>query len=87
MAEKTVSIKEVLNANFVFTKLSLNYREHLKIFLASNSKEIHPYLETNNMELIQEIIESGKHISFLPEYALEKKVKLETIKKIHVPER
>ncbi|QHI73389.1 LysR family transcriptional regulator [Aminipila terrae] len=86
LAEKTVSIKELLSADFVLTKHSLSYREHLEIFLASKLQEIHPYLETNNMELIQQIIELGEHISFLPKCALDKKIKLGKIKEIDVPD-
>ncbi len=84
LAEKTVSIAELLKSDFILTKSSLSYREHLEIFLASNSWEIHPYLETNNMELIQEIIELGEQVSFLPECVLEKKIRAGTIKKINV---
>lgn len=62
---------ELLCQDFLLTEYGMSYRRLLDEWMARNSFEIQPVLETGRVDLICELVEQGDGIGFLPDYATE----------------
>ena len=75
LAQKGVLTREdLMRQDFLLTEQGMSYRRLLDEWLAKNSLEIQPVLETGRVDLICELVERGAGIGFLPDYATEEAV-------------
>jgi DNA-binding transcriptional LysR family regulator len=63
--------EDLLSQDFLLTEKGMSYRRLLDEWLAKNSLEINPVLETGRVDLICELVEQGMGMAFLPDYATE----------------
>ena len=69
LAQKPRLTKEDLLAqDFMLTEKGMSYRRLLDEWMARDSLEIHPVLETGRADLICSLVERGMGVSFLPDY-------------------
>ena len=71
--------KDLLSQNFLLTERGMSYRRLLDEWMARDSLQIQPVLETGGADLICRLVEQGAGMSFLPDYATEAAVKQGTI--------
>jgi len=72
LAGKTLLTKEdLLKQDFLLTEKGMSYRRLLDEWMAKDSLEIRPVLETGRADLICDLVEQGAGIGFLPDYATE----------------
>lgn len=64
-----IFMKDLIGQPFILTEKGMSYRKILDEQLARDSLEIHPVLETGNVNLICRLVEQRQGISFLPDYA------------------
>ena len=62
---------DLRSQDFLLTEKGMSYRRLLDEWLARDSVEIRPVLETGRADLICSLVESGVGISFLPDYVTE----------------
>lgn len=75
LAQKPFLTKEdLLSQDFLLTEKNMSYRRLLDEWLAKDSLEIRPVLETGRADLLCSLVEQGLGISFLPDYATEQAV-------------
>jgi len=76
LAEKDVlEIDDILLMDFLLTERGMSYRRQLDEWLARESLEISPVLETGSADLICRLVEQGMGASFLPDYVTEEAVR------------
>lgn len=63
--------EDLLTQDFLLTEKGMSYRRLLDEWLAKNSQEIRPLLETGRTDLICNLVEQGVGIGFLPDYVTE----------------
>lgn len=69
LAKKHTLSKDDLTAyDFLLTEKGMSYRRLLDEWMAKDSMEIRPVLETGRADLICSLVEKGMGISFLPDY-------------------
>ena len=69
LSKKTILTKEDLRSqDFLLTEKGMSYRRLLDEWLAKDSIEIRPILETGRADLICSLVERDVGISFLPDY-------------------
>lgn len=72
LAQKGVLTRaDLLSQDFLLTEKGMSYRRQLDEWLAKDSVEIRPVLETGRTDLICSLVERGVGISFLPDYVTE----------------
>ena len=70
LARKAVLSKaDLLQEDFLLTERGMSYRRLLDEWMAKDSLQIQPVLETGSADLILSLVEQGAGISFLPDYA------------------
>ena len=75
LAQKALLTKEdLLSQDFLLTEKGMSYRRLLDEWLAKDSLEIRPVLETGRADLLCSLAEQGLGVSFLPDYATEQAV-------------
>ena len=73
--KKNVSIKELLDYQFILTEKEMGYRRILDKTLAKNSIEILPVLEVGRTDIITELLcYNSDKISYLPDFVTKEKV-------------
>lgn len=73
LAQRPVlTLNELPDQDFLLTEKNMSYRRLLDDYLARESIEIHPVLETGRTDLICSCVEKGLGISFLPDYITQK---------------
>lgn len=83
LAEKaSLSKEDLLNQDFLLTERGMSYRRLLDEWLARDSLEIRPVLETGQADLICSLVEMGLGISFLPDYVTEDAVRRGTVRRL-----
>lgn len=75
LARQEILTKEdLLSQDFLLTEAGMSYRRLLDEWMAKDSMEIRPVLETGRTDLICSLLELGVGISFLPDYVTEEAV-------------
>ena len=70
LAQRECLTKEdLLTQDFLLTEQGMSYRRLLDEWMAKESLEIQPILETGRADLICDLVEQGLGIGFLPDYA------------------
>lgn len=84
-AENPLAQKELLNKDdllgqdFLLTEKGMSYRRLLDEWLAKDSLEIRPVLETGRADLICSLVEQGVGMAFLPDFVTEQAVRQGTV--------
>ncbi|MDO4530926.1 MAG: LysR family transcriptional regulator [Bacillota bacterium] len=86
LADRVVSLKELLQQPFLLTEKGMSYREVMDEMLAARSMEIKPVFVCGNTELLCNLTEQGAGISLLPDYTTREWVEAGRLKYLHVPE-
>lgn len=81
-AKSSLSKEDLLTQDFLLTEKGMSYRRLLDEWLAKDSLEIRPVLETGQADLICSLVEKGLGISFLPDYVTDRAVAQGTIKRL-----
>ena len=72
LAQKTYLTKhDLLSHDFLLTERGMSYRRLLDDWMAQDSMQIQPILETGSADLILHLVEQGVGMSFLPDYVTE----------------
>ena len=80
LARKQYLTKEdLLHQDFLLTEQGMSYRRLLDEWMARESLQIQPVLETGSADLLCRLAEQGAGISFLPDYATEPAVQRGTL--------
>lgn len=80
LAQRPLLTKEdLIHQDFLLTEKNMSYRRLLDEWLAKDSLEIRPVLETGRADLICTLVEQGLGVSFLPDYATEQAARRGTI--------
>ena len=76
LAQRDCLTKEdLVMQDFLLTEKGMSYRRLLDEWLAKDSLEVRPVLETGRADLICSLVEQNAGVSFLPDYVTEKAVK------------
>ena len=81
-----ISIHDLIKEPFILTEKGMSYRRLMDEQLAKLSIEITPILELSNPSQIVQLVEEGKGLSFLPDYATSPFIEKGTIEYLDVPE-
>lgn len=83
LASKDMLSKEDLQTqDFFLTEKGMSYRRLLDEWLAKDSLEVRPVLETGRADLICTLVELGLGISFLPDYVTDRAVERGSIRRL-----
>lgn len=77
---------ELVSEPFILTERGMGYRGALDKQLAEMSLDIQPVLEISRTDIITKILESGKAVSFLPDFITRRKVEEGTLVYLNVPD-
>lgn len=77
--KKALTKNDLLSQDFLLTEKGMSYRRLLDEWLAKDSMEIRPVLETGRADLICSLVEQGIGMSFLPDYVTEQAARRGTI--------
>ena len=69
--KKSLTKKDLLCQDFLLTERGMSYRRLLDEWMARDSFQIQPVLETGSADLILRLVEQGVGMSFLPDYVTE----------------
>ena len=67
--------EDLVHQDFLLTEKGMSYRRLLDEWMARDSMEIRPVLETGRADLIVSLVEQGQGISFLPDYVTDDAVR------------
>lgn len=68
---RVLTREDLLGEDFLLTEKGMSYRRLLDEWLARESVELHPVLESGRADLICSFVEQGLGMSFLPDYTTE----------------
>lgn len=71
---KSLSVADLQQQPLILTEKGMGYRRVLDDYLGRKSIELKPVLEISRTDLITALLESGNHISFLPDFVTRHKV-------------
>jgi len=80
--KEMLSKEDLIRQDMLLTEKGMSYRRLLDIWLAKNSLEVSPVLETGQADLICSLVEMGLGCSFLPDYITEDAVSRKTVKRL-----
>lgn len=66
--KKLLTKQDLLSEDFLLTERGMSYRRLLDEWMAKDSLQIQPVLETGSADLICQLVAQGAGISFLPDY-------------------
>ena len=78
-------LDEVLASQFILTEKEASYRRILDLTLNKSGREIHPFLQTRNTDLIITLLEQNRGVSFLPRLILEDRIASGVFSVLDVP--
>ena len=78
------SVEEILNAPFYLTERNANYRQALEQELALHKQTLSPVLECSDTAFIKKMLKTGKGLSYLPLFVVEKDIEEGKIAKLDV---
>lgn len=79
-----ITIEDALTQSFILTEKGTSYRKSLDDDLAKYNKEVHPFLEIGDGNLICHLVEKNMGISYLPDFISEKYYNKNAIKRFNV---
>ena len=82
--KKDIEIEEILNAPFYLTERNANYRQALEQELALHKQTLSPVLECSDTAFIKKMLKTGKGLSYLPLFVVEKDIEEGKIAKLDV---
>ncbi len=82
----TVRIDELLRHPFILTEPDASYRKILDRELSSKEKEIIPFIESQNTELVCQMVISNFGVSFLPKFLINEYIDIGKMKVLQIPE-
>lgn len=68
LSRKKLTVRDMMNEDFIMTERGMSYRKLLDAYLASESLEIRPMLEIGNPLQICSIVSKSNSVSFLPDF-------------------
>ncbi len=77
-------VEEILNAPFYLTERNANYRQALEQELALHKQTLSPVLECSDTAFIKKMLKTGKGLSYLPLFVVEKDIEEGKIAKLDV---
>lgn len=77
--KKQLTKEDLLHEDFLLTEHGMSYRRLLDEWMARDSLQIQPVLETGSADLLCLLVEQGVGISFLPDYATAQAVQRGTV--------
>lgn len=77
--KKQLTKEDLLHEDFLLTEHGMSYRRLLDEWMARDSLQIQPVLETGSADLLCLLVEQGVGISFLPDYATAQAVRQGTV--------
>jgi DNA-binding transcriptional LysR family regulator len=80
------SVEQLLQYPFILTEKDASYRRVLDSMLLLRHQEITPCFESNNTDLILNMVRQQTGITFLPEYAIARDLAEGTIVRLEVPD-
>lgn len=84
LAKKRILTKaDLLSLDFLLTEKGMSYRRLLDEWLAKDSLELQPVLETGRADLICSLVEKGLGIGFLPDYVTHNAVQRGTVTRLN----
>jgi len=84
LAEKPILTKtDLLSLDFLLTEKGMSYRRLLDEWLAKDSLELRPVLETGRADLICSLVEKELGIAFLPDYVTDDAVRRGTVTRLN----
>ena len=78
-SKEFLSKEDLLHEDFLLTERGMSYRRLLDDWMAKDSFQIQPVLETGSADLICRLVEQGTGISLLPDYVTESAVQRGTL--------
>ena len=82
--KKNIEVEEILNAPFYLTERNANYRQALEQELALHKQTLSPVLECSDTAFIKKMLKTGKGLSYLPLFVVEKDIDEGKIAKLDV---
>ena len=82
--EKDIKVEEILNAPLYLTERNANYRQALEQELSLRKQTLSPVLECSDTAFIKKMLKTGKGLSYLPLFVVEKDIKEGKIAKLDV---
>ena len=82
--KKNIGVEEILNAPFYLTERNANYRQALEQELALHKQTLSPVLECSDTAFIKKMLKTGKGLSYLPLFVVEKDIEEGKIAKLDV---
>jgi len=82
--KKNIAVEEILNAPFYLTERNANYRQALEQELALHKQTLSPVLECSDTAFIKKMLKTGKGLSYLPLFVVEKDIEEGKIAKLDV---
>ena len=82
--EKDIKVEEILNAPIYLTERNANYRQALEQELSLRKQTLSPVLECSDTAFIKKMLKTGKGLSYLPLFVVEKDIKEGKIAKLDV---
>mgnify|MGYP000001816848 CR=1 FL=1 len=82
--KKNIEVEEILNAPFYLTERNANYRQALEQELALHKQTLSPVLECSDTAFIKKMLKTGKGLSYLPLFVVEKDIEEGKIAKLDV---
>ena len=83
LAQKELLTKrDLLHQNFLLTEQGMSYRRLLDEWMAKDSLQIQPILESGSTDLLCQLVQQGIGVSFLPDYVTESAVQMGNIQRL-----
>jgi len=85
-AQGRMTAQELVGLPFILTEKGMGYRRVLDEKMAGMSLEIQPVLEISRTDIITKMLESGRAVSFLPDFVTRRRVEEGALRYIEVEE-
>lgn len=72
--ERKLSLEQIIGQPFILTEKNASYRFILDQYLASEGKEIRPFLEIGDTGFIVNMLKNRRGVSFLPKFTVQKEI-------------
>lgn len=81
--KKELTLDEIIAEPIILTEKNASYRLILDHYLASEGKQIQPFLEIGNTEFIRTMLKNHTGISFLPEFTVRRDLAEKSLVPLH----
>jgi len=83
---KDLTLEDLVRQDFLLTERGMSYRDELDQWLASRRLTLRPCLETGSAVLLEQLVERGMGLSFLPEFILRDALAAGRLARLHTPD-